>query len=94
MLILLVDSCTHTHIVQADLALMALASSCLGAVVILLRTRQILCLLLVHLLRVALLEVRWTTTCVCMLARDDAAVAVHLMLIASIIVVEVVVQLN
>lgn len=29
-----------------------------------------------------------------MLARDDAAIAVHLMLVASIVVVEVVVQLN
>jgi len=50
MLILLIDSRAHTHVVQADLALMALAYSWLGAVVILLRTRQILCLLLVQLL--------------------------------------------
>lgn len=50
MLILLIHSRAHTHVVQADLALMALASSWLGTMVILLRTRQILCLLLVQLL--------------------------------------------
>lgn len=80
----------NAHIVQADLALMALAT-CVGLDdVVVLRARQVLRLLLVQLLRVALVGVRACGTRV--LSLGDSTVAAHLPV--GVVIVEVGVELN
>lgn len=87
-----IGPCSHIHIVETDLTLVALAANIsLHGIIVLLRAGQVLCLLLVQLLRVALVSVLgWHRAAV--LRLTNSTVTTYLPI--CVVVVEIGVQLN